>query len=122
MPTIWSSTVTRIGADAQDMIDAGVLILFGEPVPPALADVSIVHDHAQAATRDIAPGDTFRCGEQTFQVDAVGNLANTNLRELGHVVVYVNQPDQDLLPGALLATGEAPLAPSVSGSLAFEGA
>jgi sorbitol-specific phosphotransferase system component IIA len=28
--------------------------------------------------------------------------------DLGHIVLYVNQPDQKLLPGAVLATGDIP--------------
>ena len=35
----------------------------------------------------------------------VGERANANLAELGHVVVYANQPDQKLLPGAVKAAG-----------------
>ena len=38
MTVLWQSPVTRIGDDAAEMIEAGVLILFGEPVPDALAD------------------------------------------------------------------------------------
>ena len=32
-----------------------------------------------------------------------GDLANVNLTDLGHVVVYVNSPEQPLLPGAVKA-------------------
>ena len=38
----------------------------------------------------------------------VGDLATKNLDDLGHIVLYVNQPDQKLLPGAVLATGDVP--------------
>lgn len=120
MTSIWTSTVTHIGSDAGDMLEAGVVILFGEPVPPALADVSVVHAGAQEPTRDIAPGDIVRLGDQSFTVDAVGDLASKNLRELGHVVIYVNQPDQDFLPGAVMATGEMPSAPSVGATLSID--
>lgn len=122
MNTIWTSTVTRIGSDAADMLEAGVVILFGEPVPPALADVSVVHEGAQEPTRDIAAGDTLHLGDQSFTVDAVGEIASKNLRELGHVVVYVNQPDQELLPGAVKATGDMPVSPTEGATLSFVGA
>ena len=39
MSTLWSADITAIGPDASDMIDGGVVILFGEPVPEALAEV-----------------------------------------------------------------------------------
>lgn len=122
MTTIWSTTVSRIGDDAADMIEEGVIILFGEPVPPALVDVSVVHDGAQAPTREIGAGDAIEFGEQTFEVTAVGDKANANLVELGHVVLYVNQPDQELLPGAVLATGPSVVVPAVGAPIAARGA
>ena len=39
---------------------------------------------------------------------AVGDLATKNLDDLGHVVLYVDQPDQKLLPGAVHASGDMP--------------
>lgn len=105
MTDIWSATVTRIGDDAPEMFDAGCYILFGEPVPDALADVSIVHDGAGQAA-EVRPGDDFWIGEDRFTVAEVGERANANLAELGHVVVYANQPDQKLLPGAVKAAGD----------------
>jgi len=47
-------------------------------------------------------------GGQELTITAVGDLATKNLDDLGHIVLYVNQPDQKLLPGAVLATGELP--------------
>ncbi len=120
MSTLWTSTVSHIGDDTHDMLDAGVVILFGEPVPPALADVSIVHTGAAKPERDITPGDVLVLGEDRFTVDALGAQANENLVQLGHVVVYVNQPEQELLPGAVLATGAMPKAPAVGTEIRFE--
>lgn len=120
MSTIWSTTVSHIGADASDMLEAGVVILFGEPVPPALAEVSVVHADAQPPLRDIAAGDVLTLGEQRLTLEAVGELGNDNLRQLGHIVVYVGQPDQELLPGAVHATGEMPTAPVVGAHISID--
>lgn len=113
--TLWTTTVTRIGGDAQEMLDAGVLILFAEPVPPALADVSVVHEPSAAPARDIRVGDVFVVAGREYPVDEVGEKASENLRELGHVVLYVNSVDQNLLPGAVHVRGDA--APPVEGDL-----
>lgn len=121
MSTLWSATINHIGPDASDMVEAGVLILFGHGVPPALADVSLVHTDSKPATRPIAAGDRFSLGDQVFTVDAVGELANGNLDELGHVVLYVNQPEQQVLPGAVMVTGEPPAMPELGTRLSFDG-
>lgn len=104
---IWTTTVTRIGTDAQEMFDAGVLILFAEPVPPALGDVSVVHTPLAAPTREIQVGDVFVVAGREHPVEEVGEKATENLRELGHVVLYLNTVDQKLLPGAVHVRGEA---------------
>lgn len=31
---LWSANISQIGADAEMMFSEGVIILFGEPVPP----------------------------------------------------------------------------------------
>ena len=108
MTTLYEATVTRIGADAQDMIDAGVVILFGEPCPDALAEVSIVHSGG-AADVDLAPqpGDVVVLGATELTVRAAGELAGSNLRELGHIVLYCDPADdQALLPGAVFVDGQ----------------
>lgn len=113
---LWTTTVTRIGNDAQEMFDAGVLILFAEPVPPALADVSVVHTPAGAPGREIQVGDVFEVAGRQYPVDEVGEKATENLRELGHVVLYLNSVDQKLLPGAVHVRGDAvPPAPPAAG-------
>jgi len=107
--TYYRSTVVDIGEEAGEMAEAGVLILFGEPLPEALAEVSIVHRPTQTLQGNaISVGDTVAIGGQELTITAVGDLATKNLDDLGHIVLYVNQPDQKLLPGAVLATGELP--------------
>lgn len=102
----WTSTVTGIGPDAQDLIDGGVIILFGEQVPPALAEVSVLHAPTADPERDLRAGDVLRIGDHECTVARVGDQASANLRELGHIVLYVDAGDQQLLPGAVHVTGQ----------------
>lgn len=122
MTVLWQSPVTRIGDDAAEMIEAGVLILFGEPVPDALADVSVVHAGVPQLARELAVGDQFIVGDQTYTIDEFGERACNNLNEIGHVVIYINQADQELLPGAIKATGPELQMPAVGSELRFIGA
>ena len=53
----------------------------------------------------VKAGDEFVLGDEAVTITAVGDLANPNLQELGHVVLYLNAEDTALLPGAIQATG-----------------
>src|SRR3954452_17515127 len=102
------------------MIAGGVLILFGEPLPEALAEMSIVHRPSQKlGGHAINAGDVITVGGAELQITAVGDLAAKNLEELGHIVLYVDQPNQKLLPGAVLATGGRPRPPRSGAVIAF---
>jgi glucitol/sorbitol PTS system EIIA component len=107
--TYYRTTVLKVGPEAAEMAAAGVLILFAEPVPPALEELSIIHQPTQTLQgHAISVGDTVTIGAQDVRITAVGEIAANNLEELGHVVLYVNQPNQNLLPGSVLATGDMP--------------
>jgi glucitol/sorbitol PTS system EIIA component len=104
--TYYESTVLRAGGEAADMVGGGVLILFADPIPDALEDVSVVHAPAGPPTARMEPGHVLSLGGQRVRLSKVGELADENLRTLGHVVVYVEPGDDTpLLPGAVHATG-----------------
>lgn len=117
----WTSTVTGIGPDAQDLIDGGVIILFGDQVPPALAEVSVLHAAAADPERDLRAGDVLTIGDSEYAVDRVGEQAAANLRELGHIVLYVDAGEQQLLPGAVHVTGRL-ATPATGETLTLRGA
>lgn len=107
--TYYRTTVTSVGPEAGDMLAAGVVILYAEPLPDALADVSVVHrPEDRVPDIVIGVGDVVSVGGHDLTVTAVGDIAAKNLDELGHVVLYVDQPDQKLLPGAVHAAGGVP--------------
>jgi len=102
----YESTVLRSGGEAGIMIEGGVAILYADPIPDALADVSVVHTPSSGPEREIRVGDVFVLGEYQVELTAVGERADENLRTLGHIVVYVNPEDgASLLPGAVHGRG-----------------
>ena len=106
MDVYYESTVLRTGEEAGLMVEGGVVILYADPIPDALEDVSVVHGPARGPDREIRPGDVFAIGEQRIEVVAVGERAHENLRTLGHIVVYLNPGEHtSLLPGALHGKG-----------------
>jgi glucitol/sorbitol PTS system EIIA component len=107
----FTSTVVRVGSEAADMIAGGMLILYADPIPEALEDVSIVHSPSAPLQDEdeLCAGDSVWFGDHRAEVIDVGSRATENLRTLGHVVVHLN-PDAStqLLPGAVHARGDAP--------------
>jgi hypothetical protein len=62
--TYYRSTVIDVGPEAPAMAAAGVIILFGEPLPEALAEVSVVHRPSQTLQgHAIGVGDIVTIGE-----------------------------------------------------------
>nr|WP_300144700.1 PTS glucitol/sorbitol transporter subunit IIA [Propionicimonas sp.] len=114
---IWRSSVVHIGSDAAELFEAGVFILFGQPVPDALAEVSLVHCGPESEFQPIQVGDRLWIGNTSMRIDEVGSMANGNFRQLGHIVVYLNVGDADLLPGAVKASGDVPV-PAVGDQIA----
>ena len=104
--TYYRSTIVGIGPEAVEMAAHGVIILFGEPLPEALREVSVVHRPSKSLEgHAIGAGDTILLGDGELEVTSVGDTATKNLDELGHVVLYVNQADQKRMPGAVNARG-----------------
>ena len=81
-----------------EFTDAGVLVLFGENAPDELKEFSILHD-GQTLHEDVAPGDWFTIEGQRYRVLAVGEVANTNLGNLGHLILKFNGSDKPEMPG-----------------------
>jgi PTS system glucitol/sorbitol-specific IIA component len=104
--TYYESTVLRAGQEAAEMAEGGVLILYAEPIPDALEEVSVVHAPTAPPSAPMRPGDLLTLDEGSARLIAVGERADENLRSLGHMVVYLNpEADTPLLPGAVHATG-----------------
>lgn len=122
--TLWNAVVLRSGPGAREMLNAGVIVLFGEPVPDALSEICVVHTRGgrtpSAPTRPIVPGDVLTVAGTEFTVDEVGESANSNLSDLGHVVLYFNSPAQSLLPGAIKVSGPTPRVPVPGAIIAFK--
>lgn len=106
---VWESSVARIGKDAVELFEGGIFILFAEPVPDALAEVSLVHHGPSSEFAPIEAGDELCIGETCLAIEEVGSRANENFRVLGHIVVYLNIGDSEILPGAVKATGPVPV-------------
>jgi len=94
----YTATVTQIGPLVEEFINAGILVFFGVDAPPELVEFSIIHD-GRELKKDLVSGDVVYIDDQGFGVLAVGEVANLNFRNLGHLIIKFNGKDKVELPG-----------------------
>jgi PTS system glucitol/sorbitol-specific IIA component len=94
----YQATITAIGPYVAEFIDHNILVFFGDQAPEELAEFSILHD-GKELKGSLSVGDTVCLGESSFTVLAVGDVANDNLRNLGHVIIRFNGEAEPEMPG-----------------------
>lgn len=110
----YSATVREVGPLVDEFIAAGVLVFFGLDAPEELKDFAILHDGSELVA-EVAPGDRFCVDDHCFTILAVGEVANQNLRALGHFVIKFNGQTVPEMPGDICAEAR-PLPPIGPGS------
>ena len=111
MSVKYQTTVTAVGPMAVEFAAEGILVFFGTNAPEELHEFAILHEHTPN-DEDIVPGDTLEIGELQFTVTGVGDVANDNLRNLGHLVVKFNGLADTELPGEVSGNEGSP--PSIA--------
>ncbi|HEV3504737.1 MAG TPA: PTS glucitol/sorbitol transporter subunit IIA [Actinomycetes bacterium] len=96
--TRYATTVTAVGEQVAEFVDNGLLIWFAEGAPEELHFFSVLH-RPTVTTGGVRPGDTVRIDDQVFQVTAVGEVANENMVNLGHMDLKANGDTEPPLPG-----------------------
>lgn len=81
-----------------EFMSQGMLILFGEGAPEELHDFCALH-RPEVSVGGIRAGDELWLNEARFPIFAVGEVANTNLINLGHVSLKMNGLRNAELPG-----------------------
>ena len=107
MNTLWTTTCVGIGPKTDELAGMGMLVTFGTDAPDEIAEfcVSIT---TQPVTGPITPGIYLQVGEQAFPVTAVGEVAQANLANLGHVTFSFDGATQAAMPGTIHVEGTVP--------------
>jgi PTS system glucitol/sorbitol-specific IIA component len=95
---IYEIRVTAIGPLVEEFTAEGVWVFFHDGAPEELAEFSLLHQ-AQAPQEPIAAGQVLTIDGQRYAITAVGDVANKNIRELGHIVLKANGLTKTQLPG-----------------------
>ena len=119
MDTVYTATITRVGAEAASFAAEGMIVTFGDGAPAELAEFCYIIE-GSAPAREIRPGDTLTLPTGTFKVSAVGSAANKNLTQLGHATLNFSGLTEAELAGTFYLRGEgnAPIL-TVGDSLSF---
>jgi glucitol/sorbitol PTS system EIIA component len=96
----YATTVTRIGEQVAEFIKSRIIIFFAEGAPEELHFFSVLHEPEQT-TGGLQVGDVVRIGDRELRVTAVGDVANENMVNLGHIDLKANGADKAPLAGDL---------------------
>jgi PTS system glucitol/sorbitol-specific IIA component len=105
--TRYATTVTRVGEQVAEFVASGLIIFFAEGAPEELHFFSVLHE-PEVTTGGVRPGDVVRIADRELRVTAVGDVANDNMVNLGHIDLKANGADEAPLPGDLCVE-EGPL-------------
>jgi PTS system glucitol/sorbitol-specific IIA component len=98
--TRYAATVTAVGEQVPEFIGQGLLIWFAEGAPEELHFFTVLH-RPTVTTGGVRPGDLVRIDDKAFRVTAVGEVANDNMVNLGHIDMKANGASEAPLPGDL---------------------
>ena len=96
--TRYATTVTAVGEQVPEFIGQGLLIWFAEGAPEELHFFSVLH-RPTVTTGGVRAGDVVRIDDTAFRVTAVGEVANDNMVNLGHMDLKANGAAEAPLPG-----------------------
>ncbi|WP_336250817.1 PTS glucitol/sorbitol transporter subunit IIA [Stomatohabitans albus] len=107
MQTIWSTACVGIGPKTEELAQMGMVVTFGTNAPDEIAEfcVSIT---VQPVSEPIVPGNYLQIGDQAFPVTAVGDVAQENLGNLGHVTFNFDGATEPSMPGTIHVEGAVP--------------
>ena len=121
----YRGVIQEVGFMVPEFLPHGILIFFGENAPSELRDTSLVHNGTQLVT-ELAAGDYLKFSPSTsdqppqwFRLTAVGESANANLAELGHIVLHFDGATTASLPGAISVEPKLDVLPSIGTTFEF---
>lgn len=99
-----TSKVMEIGESVPEFKEEMLVILFGTSATPELKPISVIHEFNDTPDNVLQVGAKIQLGDQTYTINQVGSSANQNFEELGHVSIYFRSAQEEVLPGAVIAS------------------
>lgn len=83
-----------------------LLVLFGPSATNELKPICVVHEFDEVPNNLLQPGRKMQIGNNEYTITHVGDAANKNFEELGHISIYFRTGENEILPGAVIAEPE----------------
>ena len=96
--SIYSSKIVRLGEQSGLFLAEGIVVFFGDNAPEEIQDVAVVHK-LNPLNGEIVVGTTIELSGETLKVTAIGEVANENFKNLGHLVLKLDSAQEAALPG-----------------------
>ena len=102
---IYQTVIVDKGVNV-DAFGGEMMILFGSGAPDTLKDFCYsIEVHEPEAT--IEAGQDLIIDGEAFRIQSVGEIAQRNLKELGHLTVNFTGTQEEPLPGAMVVEQKA---------------
>lgn len=105
MRVIYENTIKNHGENIE-AFGGEMAIFFGEGAPDTLKDFCYTID-VKPVAETITPGQFFAIDEENFEILFVGETAQNNLQDLGHLTVVFTGDKEALLPGTIVVENKA---------------
>ena len=102
---IYENTIKSKGSLVGEFGD-GMFILFGDNAPDMLKDYCYGID-VIPTNSTIEVGQVLKVDDHVFKILGVGNVAEKNLVDLGHLTVHFSGDLDSLLPGAIVVENKS---------------
>ena len=100
MARIYDNKVTALGTQVEAFMDEGMFILFGENAPDALREFCYLMS-VNPVNGTVSAGQKLIIDDVTYEITAVGSLAQKNLEAMGHLTIVFNEATEAGLPGSI---------------------
>lgn len=106
MSVIYKNVVKNIGSLVESFEGEEMFILFGDNAPDTLKDFCYTID-IQPVNETIEVGNILEIDGNEYKITALGNVAEKNLVNLGHVTIVFDGSTEASLPGSIYVKGSS---------------
>ena len=104
----FKGSVVKIGANAKDFKEENMLIFFREDAPAYLADFCYLI-RPEEGNYSFSVGNRLVLDDVEYPITAIGDVAITNFKALGHLTVNFDGASEAAQPGTMHVKGEYPV-------------